>query len=384
MSEDTAAGSLAPSGEGRCRILFTRPTLAEGGADRVTVTLLRHLDRRQFAPSLALMRASGPLLGEVPEDVPVHDLRASSLWTAWRPLARRLRSERPDVLFSTCSGMNLPAAVAARRVGGSQRLVLSERNGLVRDQPAWKRRLLLAFKRALYPAADVVTAVSEGVRQDLVARLALPPERVRTVYSPLVTPELASAAAAPCPDPWLAPGEPPVILSAGRLVPAKDFETLLRAFARLRQRFPARLVILGDGPDRPHLEALAGRLECRDQTRMPGFVADPFAYMARSTVFASSSRFEGLPGVLVQAMACGVAVVATDCPFGPAEIVEDGVTGLLVAVRDPAALAAAIGRLLADAELRSRLGSHARQSAARFTVERVLPLYVAAARGPGA
>lgn len=385
MSNRAADGErsrLRPS-EGPWRVLFTRPTLAEGGADRVTITLLRHLDRARFAPSLVLMRASGPLLAEVPDDVPVHDLGAGSLWTAWRPLARRLREERPDVLFSTCSGMNLPAAVAARRVGG-QRLVLSERNGLVRDQPAWKRVLLLACKRVLYRRADVVTAVSEGVRHDLVARLALPPERVRTVYSPLVTPELLAAAAAPLQDPWLADGASPLLLAAGRLVPAKDFATLLRAFARVRDRLPARLLVLGEGPERANLERLADRLGCGGDVRLPGFVANPFPYLAAAAAFVLSSRYEGLPGVLVQAMACGAAVVATDCPFGPGEIVEDGVSGLLVPVGDAAALGAAIERLLTEPGLRAALARQGRQAAGRFTVDRVLPLYAAAARGAAA
>ncbi len=379
MSDRTPEPAAEPAGR-PWRVLFARPTLTEGGADRVTITLLRHLDRARFAPSLVLMRASGPLLAEVPADVPVHELGASSLWTAWRPLARRLRRERPDVLFSTCSGMNLPAAVAARRVGG-QRLVLSERNGLVRDQPIWKRVVSLACKRALYPRADLVTAVSEGVRRDLVARLALPPERVRTVYSPLVTPELLAAAAAAPADPWLADGAPPLLVAAGRLVPAKDFATLLRAFALLRERLPARLVVLGEGAQRGGLERLAEELGCRRHVRLPGFLANPFPYMARATAFVLSSRYEGLPGVLIQAMACGAPVVATDCPFGPREIVEDGVSGLLVPVGEAAALAAAMERLLAQPGLRATLADRARQAAARFTVERVLPLYAAAARG---
>lgn len=368
-------------GERRCRILFTRPTLADGGADRVTISLLRHLDRNVFDPSLALMRACGPLLAEVPADVAVHELGARSLWTAWLPLARRLREEPPDVLFSTCSGMNLPAAVATRRVGGRHRLVLSERNGLARDHPVWKRQLLVAFKRALYGAADLVTAVSEGVRGDLLSRLGLPPERVRTVYSPIVTPELVAAANGSPPDPWFAAGEPPVILAAGRLVPAKDFETLLRAFVLLREHTRARLLVLGEGPERPRLERLAARLNCQADFKLAGFVANPCPYMARGGVFVLSSRYEGLPSALVQAMACGAPVIATDCPFGPREILADGREGLLVPVGNPGVLAQALGRVLTDSALRANMVARSRQAAGRFTLDRILPLYESAALG---
>src|SRR5262249_45641702 len=153
----------------------------------------------------------------------------------------------------------------------------------------------------------------DGVADDLAARTGIDRTRIRTIYNPIVAPELAVKAAVDPQEPWLRPGLPPVILTAGRLVPKKDVATLLRAFARLRQTTEARLIILGDGRERRRLKALARKLGITEDLRMLGWVENPYAYMARAAVFASSSIREGMPGVLIEALACGCAVVATNC-----------------------------------------------------------------------
>lgn len=358
----------------RRHVLVVRPSLATGGADRITVTLLHGLPRDRFRFSLALNRAEGPFLEDVPDDVDVHELGAASLWTAWRPLGRLLRVLRPDVLFSTCSGMNLPASLATLLTPGGHRLVLSERNVLVRDHPWPKKWSLLLAKRLLYPRADCITAVSRGVQEDLVARLGLRRGRVPVVYNPVVTPDLEAAARQEVRHPWFGDGGP-VVLAAGRLVPAKGFDLLVRATARVQRRCPLRLVILGEGPERPKLLALARELQIADRVDLPGFDKNPFSYMRRCTLFVLSSRYEGLPGVLIQAMACGAPVVAADCPAGPAEIISPGRDGILVPVEDVDALAAEIERLLGDPETRQRLGESARRSAQRFGRDRVVEAY---------
>ncbi len=365
------------------RLLVLRPTLGQGGADRVTLTLLGALDRRRFTPSLALVRAEGVLLPELHERngaIPLHTLGARGLASSWRPLGRLLHRERPDVLFSTSSGSNLAAIVAARRARFAGRLVLSERNGLVRDQPRWKLAALLALKRRLYPKADAIAAVSEGVRGDLIRRLRLDPARVRTTYNPIVGDQIPSLAGESLELPWPRDGAP-WILAAGRLEPAKDFATLLHALARLRERHPVRLAILGEGSQHERLLELASRLGCADAVRLPGFDRNPYRWMSRCTLFALSSRFEGLPGVLVQATACGAPVVATDCPFGPREIVADAVDGLLVPVGAPESLARACATLLADPARRADLAARGRAASERFRVEAVVPRYEAILAG---
>ena len=162
----------------------------------------------------------------------------------------------------------------------------------------------------------------------------------------MVTPELEDLAAETPAHPWLRDPKVPVCLAAGRLCPQKDYPTLIRAFATLAETRPLRLLILGDGPDRADLESLIRQLGLADRVALPGFAENPFSAMARAGVFVLSSAWEGLPGVLIQAMACGTPVVATDCPSGPREVLVDGRYGPLVPVGDPEALAQAIGETL--------------------------------------
>jgi glycosyltransferase involved in cell wall biosynthesis len=356
-------------------LLIVRPTLAAGGADRVTITLLQNFDRTRVAPSLALFRREGPYLEDVPKDVPLHSLEASSLWTAWWPLARRLRRDPPDILLSTCSGANVVACLASLLSGRRARLVLSERNVLMRDQPLAKKWLMLLAKRLLYRSADAITAVSRGVADDLVDRLSLEPGQIRVVYNPIIASELETLAAEGLDEPPF-DEDKPIVLAAGRLVPAKGFDVLLDAFAEVSKTSTANLVILGEGPQREPLRRQADRLGIGPRVHMPGFVKNPFKFMARATVFVLSSRFEGLPGVLIQAMGCGIPVVATRCPAGPEEIITHGRDGFLVPVDSSDHLAEQLLDLLDRPELRHRVGEAARKRSRDFRVDTVVGDYL--------
>ncbi|MCC7162722.1 MAG: glycosyltransferase [Anaerolineae bacterium] len=355
----------------RRKVLVVRPALGAGGAEQVTVTLLRHLDRARFESTLALVRKEGVFLVQVPPDVKVHDLRGRNLWLGWIPLARLLRRERPDVVLSL-GGSDVAAAVAWRMTGRRGRLVLSERNTVAHSGLTWKRRLMIRLKQRTYPIADTLIAVSEGVKADMVRTLGIPPERITVIYNPIVDQDLMGQAKEPVAHPWF--GEDvPIVLGVGRLTPQKDFATLMRAFRQVRKSRTCRLVILGEGPLRGELEGLARELEIEGDVWLPGFDRNPFKYMARCSVFVLSSRHEGLPGVLIQAMACGAPVVSTDCPYGPAEIIEEsGRDGILVPVGDVEKMSARINDLLDLPDERQQIGERARESAERFTVSRAM------------
>jgi glycosyltransferase involved in cell wall biosynthesis len=196
--------------------------------------------------------------------------------------------------------------------------------------------------RIFYPWAASVVAVSRGVADDLARVSGLPRESVGVIYNPVITPTMLALAREAPSHPWLAPGQPPVILGVGRLARQKDFLTLVRAFAELRRHRAVRLIILGEGEDRPALEGLARELGVAEDVALPGFQDNALAYMAGSALFVLSSAWEGLPTVLIEALAAGTRVVSTDCPSGPREILQEGRLGALVPVGNAAALATAM------------------------------------------
>ena len=194
----------------------------------------------------------------------------------------------------------------------------------------------------LYPWADGIVAVSQGVGDDLAQFVDLDGKHIHVIYNPVVRPELHELARQPLDHPWFRPGEPPVVLGVGRLNPQKDFGTLIRAFAKVVQTREARLLILGEGAQRDELEALVKELHLVQQVSLPGFATEVYAYMSRASLFVLSSKWEGLPGVLIEAMCCGTPVVSTDCPSGPREILKNGMYGDLVPMGSVDALADAI------------------------------------------
>jgi glycosyltransferase involved in cell wall biosynthesis len=291
---------------------------------------------------IVLMQKEGVLSENVPPQARVFDLQAQRAAVGPLALARYLRYRCPPVLLS--AGYTNRIALLARTLAVvPTSIVISERNNLTASSsnsrlPDW---ILNRLSGWVYPLADQVIAVSQGVAEDVSQTLGLK-ESVEVVYNPVVGPQMLELAEKPVEHSWFLDASIPVILGAGRLVEQKDFSTLLRAFAKVRKTRQARLVILGEGEKRPILEHQARQLGIRDHVWMPGFVSNPMKYMADASVFVLSSRWEGLGNVLIEAMACGVPVVSTDCPSGPAEILEDGSYGRLVPVEDPSELAEGI------------------------------------------
>lgn len=315
------------------------------------VTLANGFAERGHAVDVVLAHAEGPYLADVAKAVRVVDLRARRVAASLPGLVGYLRRERPTALLSAMGHANVVAVLARGLAHVPTRVVVSEHNHFSQTQRRavnLRGRAMGRFMRVAYPRADGVVAVSAGVADDLARSIGLPRGRIEVIYNPVVTPALEALARAPVPHPWFDGAGPPVILGVGRLTAQKDFATLIRAFARLRARQPARLVILGEGELRPALEALAAELGVQADVSLPGFVDNPFAYMRRSALFVLSSAWEGFGNVLAEAMACGCAVVSTDCPSGPAEILENGRWGRLVPVGDAPALADAMAATLAE------------------------------------
>ena len=317
-------------------------TMGGGGAQRAMLNLAQGMKEVGCRVDLVLARAEGPLLAEARATVNVVDLRASRVLTALPGLVRYLRHERPQALISAMEYVNVVALWAKRLARVPMQLAVSEQNTLsVHARHARKigGRVMPHLVRRFYPRADGIVPNSSGVLQDLQRVTGLPRERFTMIYNPMVTPHLRQQAQAAPEHPWLQVENPPVVLAVGRLEHQKDYPTLIRAFAQVRRARKARLVILGEGSERARLETLIQELGVADDVDLPGFAPNPYACMARASCFVLSSRWEGLPGVLVEALCCGPPLVATDCPSGPREILADGRYGRLVPVGDIDALA---------------------------------------------
>ncbi|MCU0895486.1 MAG: glycosyltransferase [Rhodospirillales bacterium] len=330
--------------------------LSGGGVERTMLTLAGGFLSRGHGVDLVLARYHGPLAGEVPQGarIIVPDARGgmvsrlaiaradpAGLGLLARPvlMAKRkrqgevmprlpglvsyLRRERPDVLVSAKYRPNLCAVWARRLARVPTRLVLTERTSVSeqfpKTRPTAHHRSVPVLMHRYYPCADQIVTVSRDLADDLAAFAAIPRERILPIYNPVVDDRLARAAAERPDHPWFRLGDVPIVLGVGRLERRKGFATLIRAFARIRRLRPLRLVILGGGKtakgeaaDRAVLDALIRDLGVETDVSLPGFKLNPYAYMARASVFVLASDYEGLPGVLIQAMACGCPVVSTD------------------------------------------------------------------------
>jgi glycosyltransferase involved in cell wall biosynthesis len=362
------------------RIAVFLPALYGGGAERTMLNLTQGMAEQGHAVDLVLAQAEGPYMEDIPKSIRLIDLGQGRTVNKARTMARLpslvryLRDEQPDAMLSALSRANFAALWARRLAGTPKRVVINEQNTYTQEalnSPNLIYRLSPHMAKYLYRWADSVVGVSQGVVDDLVQVVGIPPELAKVIYNPGVTPELREKAQGSTDHPWFQPGEPPVLLGVGRLTKQKDFFTLIKAFARLRQSRPARLLILGEGPERQMLEALIQQLDLGQDVSLPGFVENPFAYMKRASAFVLSSLWEGLPTVLMEALYCGVPIVATDCPSGPREILKNGENGRLVPVGDHVALSDALVALL-DGEV----PPPSPESWQPFTLETIVGQYI--------
>ena len=385
---------------GLLRIALVIPHLGGGGAERSVLKLARGLVARGHAVDLLVFGKPETLADEVPAGTRrftlqreltngirdrlhivsrfglrvLPSLRGDLLADA-RSVAAYVNKEMPDCILPS-----LPRAKAAALLA----LSFTDFNPvvipIVRNVLMSRRRRFRRLYSHLFPSADHLVAVSDGVADDLALTLKLPRENISRVYNPVVTPEIAEMARAIPDHPWMSDEGPPIVLSVGRLARVKDFPTLLRAFRQVSQSRRARLIILGEGSWRRRLENMVRKLGIETIVSMPGWNANPYAFMNRASVLVLSSKREGLGNVLIEAMACGCPCVSTNCPSGPSEILDKGRYGQLVPVGNAPALAAAIEHVLNSPPNRSTLLARARQFSIntaidhyeRIVVEKVL------------
>jgi glycosyltransferase involved in cell wall biosynthesis len=325
--------------------------MSPGGAQRAKMNIARELILKGFKVDLILANCGKEHIGLIPDGVNVVDLKAKREFGAMIRLSRYLRREKPHVIIAGLHLANEIAILARALSGARTRVVIVEHSFFSMEikHTTWKRRAILPFcAKYLYRFSDSIVAVSKGVAEDLLSIKGIPGEKVKVIYNISLTEDIYEKAREPVSHPWFGEKEKPVILGVGRLETAKDFPTLIRAFAEVRKKKDVRLVILGWGTDdaRKRLESLAGKLGVKDEVSLPGEMKNPYPYIKGSALFVLSSVYEGMSIVLVEALALRCPVVSTDCPSSPREVLHDGAYGEMVPPGDELAMAGAILRVL--------------------------------------
>ena len=357
------------------RIALIMSNLEIGGTQRVMLHLADGLLKEGIFVDIVAVRARGPFNKIVPAEANLVDLRAKRALFAIPALIRYLRKNRPDAVLSGLTHINIAAIISRSFSGISTRLIVSERNNLTQKKihkPKLWDRFLYAVVNLFYPLADGIITVSKDVADDLARSAKLDPEKIIPIHNPIPVDEVREFSTEKISHPWLSDDAPSLILAVGRLHRQKDYPTLIKAFNIFRQKKIARLMIIGEGKERPKLEKIIDASPYSEDICLMGKIDNPFPYMARADVFVLSSEWEGFGNVLVEALACGATVVSTDCHSGPREILEANKYGLLVPVGDADGLADAIERSL-DHPFPAKQGiARARD----FSVEKAVAQYI--------
>ena len=364
----------------RRTICFVLPSLHGGGAERAAVQILNALDPAIWERSMYLFRREGPYLETVDAGIQLTTGDDASRAGRWLGLRRYLRRARPQLVVAFLSYFSVLTAV--RAAGTGTRVVFNLQTPMsdfLTDadyhwRSPWHRRAMSAATRLGYRQADAIIATSSGVADDLVSRFRVGRDRIRVLHNPVDLDAIDAAVREPIEGARSAGPAGPIIVAAGRLADAKNYPLMLQAVALLRRTLPVRLLILGQGDREAAIRDEIASLGLADAVTLGGFQRNPWKFIARADLFVLSSRYEGFGNVLIEAMACGVPVVATSSP-GTREIVDHGVNGLLVDAHEPAALARALECVLADRPLRDRMAAHARRSAGAYALPAIAAAY---------
>lgn len=362
------------------KVLFVLPSLNGGGAERAAVQILNRLDAAAWHRSMFLFAREGPYLSELDPEISLASADTPSRFGRWRALRSFVAREKPDVVMAFLSYFSVLSAVRAANAGSKVVFNLQTpmsaflTDGDYQWQGGGHKTAFSMATRIGYGAADLIVATSQGVADDLTRAFAIDPDGIRVIANPVDLDRVRTAAAEPLDPATLPPGDGPLIVAAGRLAEAKNYPLMIEAFAEIRRQVDARLCILGQGELENSLRHLIDARGMTGAIALAGFQSNPWKYIARADLFLLTSKYEGFGNVLIEAMACGVPVVAT-ASAGTRDIVRHDIDGMLVQPHTPSAVAAAATGILTSPARRLQMARAARDAADRFAVDRVIADY---------
>jgi len=330
-------------------VLFI-PSLRCGGAEKVFINLAEGLQQYNVKPIFFIADASGPFLKNIENKFSIINCNVKHVYQALPYLCSFIKRYNIPYLLSAMDHTNIISILAQKLVFANTKIFITIHSSLsqrLNNQSTNKERLLFKLTPFFYKYANGIIAVSHGVAMDLVRHTKMPRNKISVIYNPVISTDIYKLSNESTQHPWLKDKEKiPIAIGLGRLVPEKNFSSLIKAIYRVNKVVKCRLILLGDGEERENLIALIDRMGLNDLVSLPGYVSNPYAYIRRASVFVLSSIREGLPTALIEALALGVPVVSTNCPNGPAEILANGRYGILVPVDDIEKMSASIIEIL--------------------------------------
>jgi len=339
----------------RTKLMLMTPNLHGGGAEKVFVNLLKHFDRERIEPVFMTANLSGPYTKHLPTDIEVINLGVSRARYIVPKLLKAINKTKPDVILSTLEQLNLSLLLARPFIRRKTKVVIREANlpsKTMASYSFYRKMIYQSMYRRLYPLADQIIAQSELMRNELLTVTGVKGSRVTTINNPIDIKTIARLADVPNP---FTRSSGKNIVSVGRLEYQKGYDILIQAFKQILLQYPgSNLYILGEGSLQAELAQLAVSLNIAESVHFAGFTENPYPYMKYADLFVLSSRFEGFPNVLLEALACNAKIVAANCDSGPSDILSRSEFGLLVPVENASALADGMVRGLCDPHIGSK------------------------------
>jgi glycosyltransferase involved in cell wall biosynthesis len=364
----------------RRKVCFVLPSLHGGGAERAAVQILNGLDPGRWDRSMFLFAREGPYLSELDPAIAITAADTASRWGRWRALRSFVARERPEIVMAFLSYFSVLSATRAANTAAKVVFNLqTPMSAFLTDadyqwRHRWRKAAFTAVTRVGYAAADLIVATSRGVARDLTAAFGISPDSIRVIANPVDLDRVRAASREAIDEAVLPAGNAPLIVAAGRLAEAKNYPLMIEALAELRPRMPARLCILGQGELEGSLRQMIADRRLGEFVSLAGFQANPWKFIGRADAFLLTSKYEGFGNVLIEAMACGVPVVAT-ASAGTRDIVQHGADGMLVEAHTPQSVAASLVSVLESPARHAAMAQAARLSADRFAIERVVTRY---------
>ena len=361
------------------KIAFFIIDLYRGGGEKVVVDLSNDLVQRGFDVDLVLVKKRGPYLDLVDKNVEIVDLDVDRIIFSLPKLIRYLKQNKPKALLSISKHPHLISIWAKMISRVDTKIILRlgipfSRGG---SKANWRERILPILIKMFYPFADLIVGNSEFITNDFRSVVKVKDSKITTIYSPKPTEEILSKSLEKTGEDWLDNKDKPVIISVGRLTEQKGFTTLLEAFIKSQEKIDSRLIILGNGEDQEVLEKMAISSGVSDKFKIIGFQKNPYAFMAKSDIYVLPSRYEGMPNAMIEAMICGVPVIASDIP--PAvEITRNGEFGINYPLDNVDTLAGEMVGMLGDKNKLEMFGKKAKERVKVFDHEVIMKRYIEA------